>query len=147
MKVARMVLALWMIFLLSACEGGSATDVRSSCTRSGRAGECTITVISLEGYYYRHEISNTNFWPGADNVEVSVSLTVEKGEVLFWMEDRQGNKQSVTVRPGEIAEIQGKAWLDTLNDKRSFYLYFELPGEGEDHRAENIQAQVRYDMP
>lgn len=136
-----------MILLLSACEGESAADVRSECSSSGRAGECTITITTLEGNYYRHEIGNSNFWPGAENVEVSVSLTVEKGEVLFWMENQQGNRYSVTVEPGQPAEIQGKAWLDTLNDKRSFYLYFELPGEGEAKRAENIRAQVRYDMP
>jgi hypothetical protein len=61
--------------------------------------------------------------------------------------DPQENKITVTIEPGQTAELKGTAWVTGLSDERSFSVYFEALGEGEAKRAENVQAEIRYNMP
>jgi hypothetical protein len=101
-----------------------------------------VTLVSIEGGVYRHDIKNSSFWQGTDALEVTVRITVEKGTVQVWLEDSHGNKTLVGVEPGQTAEIKGAARM-TGTDKRSFSVYFEPLGEAE--RVENVQAEIRYD--
>ena len=100
-----------------------------------------VTVVSTEGGVYRHDIKNNSFWQGTTNIEVTVQITVEKGTVQVWLEDSRGNKTIVGVEPGQTAELKGVAYV-TGTDKRSFSVYFEPLGETK--RAENVQAEIRY---
>ena len=100
-----------------------------------------VTLVSTEGGVYRHDIKNSSFWQGTTNIEVTVRITVEKGTVQVWLEDSRGNKTIVGVEPGQTAELKGAAYV-TGTDKRSFSVYFEPLGEPK--RAENVQAEIRY---
>ena len=136
------------VLALAACSGGTQTDARSNCSSSGRSGTCTLTLVSIEGYSYRHEFQNSEFWPGAPGVQVKMQVTVEKGRVRVWLEDGQHNQVSALVEPGKTTELAGTAWLDTIGgDKRSFYVYFEPLITDDVKRAENVQALIQYDMP
>jgi hypothetical protein len=137
-------LTLWLLIgllALSGCEGGARTNVRSRCSGANGPNVCTVTVVSIEGGAYRHNIKNRSFWPGTGAVEVTVRVTVEKGIVQVWLEDPQKNKTLVRVKPGQTAELKGIAWV-TGTGERSFSVYFEPLGETK--RAENVQAEIRY---
>lgn len=141
---------LWLILvclLISGCSGAGQANYNSVCNSSGRKGTCNLTITELSGVFHRQEISNENFWSSATGVQVVVTTTVEKGRVQVWIEDQRHQKISAIVEPGQTVEIQGKAWLNTINDQRTFYVFFEALGEGEAKKAENIKAEVRYDMP
>ena len=135
------------ILALTGCKSAGQADYRMDCKTSNRSGVCTLVISELAGVFNRQEISNQNFWPGADNVEVTVSAQVEHGTVKFWLEDRDKQVTSAIVEPGQLIQIQGKARLNNIGDQRSFYVYFEALGEGEFKRAENLRAEIRYDMP
>jgi hypothetical protein len=135
------------ILALTGCKSVGQADYRMDCKTSNRSGTCTLVISELSGVFNRQEISNQNFWPGADNVEVTVSAQVAHGTVKFWLEDRDKQVTSAIVEPGQLIQIQGKARLNVIGDKRSFYVYFEALGEGEFKRAENLRAEIRYDMP
>ena len=80
-------------------------------------------------------------------MDVTARISAAKGAVKVWLEDPDQKKTTVEVEAGETGEIKGAAWLDTLGDKHSCYLYFEPLGEGEGKHAENVQAEIRYNMP
>lgn len=139
-------LTLWLligILALSGCEGGATMDVRSRCSGSDGPNECTVTLDHIEGGVYRHDIKNSSFWQGTDAIEVTVKVTVEKGSLQVWLEDRRGNKTIVGVEPGQTAELKGVASVTHIGGTRSFSVYFEPLGEAE--RVENVQAEIRYD--
>jgi len=100
-----------------------------------------VTLVSIEGGVYRHDIKNSSFWQGTTAIEVTVRITVEKGTIRVWLEDPRGNKTLVGVEPGQAAELKGVAWV-TGTDERSFSVYFEPLDEAK--RAENVQAEIRY---
>ena len=144
MRQLTLLLLVGML-ALAGCKGENQTVVRSSCSRTGRSNVCTVTLVSVAGGVYRHVIKNDSFWPGTDNAEVTVRISVEKGSLQVWLEDRQGNKTIVGVEPGQTAELKGLAWLG--GGERAFSVYFEPLGEGEAKRAENVQAEIRYNTP
>jgi len=102
-----------------------------------------VTLVSTEGGVYRHDIKNSSFWQGTTNIEVTVRITVEKGTLQVWLEDRQRNKTLVGVEPGQTAELKGVASVTYNGGARSFSVYFEPLDETK--RAENVQAEIRYD--
>ena len=136
---------------LPGCEagggGGTEAEVESDCKLSGRSGTCTIKIVRLSGGAYRHEISNDEFWTGANAVDVTARVSVGQGTVRVWLEDPKQRKIAAAAAPGRPAEVKGKASVDNLNDKGEFSVYFEPAGEGAAKRAENVQAEVRYNMP
>jgi len=137
-------LTLWLligILALSGCEGGTQTNVQSRCSGADGPNVCMVTLVSIEGGVYRHDIKNSSFWQGTTAIEVTVRITVEKGTIRVWLEDSQGNKTLAGVEPGQTAELKGVAYV-TGTDKRSFSVYFEPLGETK--RAENVQAEIRY---
>ena len=137
-------LTLWLligIVTLSGCKGGAQTDMRSRCSAASGPNVCMVTLVSIEGGMYSHDIQNSSFWQGTTNIEVTVRITVEKGTVQVWLEDSRGNKTIVGVEPGQTAELKGVAYV-TGTDKRSFSVFFEPLDEAK--RAENVQAEIRY---
>ncbi len=137
-------LTLWLligILALAGCEGGTLTNVQSRCSGASGPNVCMVTLVSVEGGVYRHDVKNSSFWQGTTNIEVTVRITVEKGTVQVWLEDSHGNKTPVGVESGQTAELKGVAHV-TGTDKRSFSVYFEPLGETK--RAENVQAEIRY---
>ena len=136
---------LLMVLFLASCTDGTQANVKSSCNSSKRTGTCTVTLVSLADGAYWYEINNDEFWPGANSVKVAVQVEVQKGAVLVWIEDPQAESISVTVEPGQVGEIQGKAWLHVISDKRRFFVYFEPIGDAE--LVENVTATIQYDMP
>jgi hypothetical protein len=139
-------LTLWLligILALSGCEGGTGTSVQSRCSGSDGPNECTVTLDHIEGGVYRHDIKNSSFWQGTGAIEVTVRVTVEKGTLQVWLEDRRGNKTLVGVEPGQTAELKGVASVTHSGSARSFSVYFEPLDETK--RAENVQAEIRYD--
>jgi hypothetical protein len=104
---------------------------------------CSVTLVSIEGGVYGHDIKNRSFWPGTGAIEVTVRVTVEKGIVQVWLEDPQKNKTLVRVKPGETAEFTGVAMVFGSASERQFSVYFEPLGDTK--RAENVQAEIRYD--
>jgi hypothetical protein len=102
-----------------------------------------VTLVSTEGGVYRYDVKNSSFWQGTDAIEVTVKVTVEKGTLQVWLEDRQRNKTLVGVEPGQTAELKGVASVTHSGDTRSFSVYFEPLDETK--RAENVQAEIRYD--
>jgi hypothetical protein len=147
----RNVIPLLLLGLaaLAGCNGGAGTEteIRSNCSSEGRRGICNVTLVSIKGGTYRYELSDDDFWSNGRSVDLTARISVSKGAVKVWLEDPDRKKTTVEVEPGENGEIKGTAWLDTLNDKPTCYLYFEPLGEGEAKRAENVQAEVRYNMP
>ena len=142
-----LILLLWVgILALSGCEGGTKTTLRSRCNSTDGPNVCTVTLVSIEGGVYRYDVKNSSFWPGTNAVEVTVRISVEKGTLQVWLEDPQRNKTIVGVEPGQTAEIKGTAWVTGISE-RSFSVYFEPLGEGEAKRAENVQAEIRYNTP
>lgn len=138
-------LTLWLligILTLSGCKGGTQTIARSRCSGASGPNVCTVTLVSIEGGVYRHDIKNRSFWQGTSAIEVTVRVTVEKGIVQVWLEDPQRNKTLVRVKPGQTAELKGIAWVTGTTDGRSFGVYFEPLGDTK--RAENVQAEIRY---
>ena len=139
-------LTLWLligILALSGCGGGTQTDVRSRCSGASGPNECVVTLVSIEGGVYRHDIKNNSFWQGTGAIEVTVRITVEKGTLQVWLQDYRGNKTLVGVEPGQTAELKGVASVTHIGDTRSFSDYFEPLDETK--RAENVQAEIRYD--
>ena len=144
----RLVLLLWVgLLALAGCDGATSVSKQDRCNSSGRAGTCTVQFGSIAGGAYRYEVENSQFRSGTNAVEVTAQVTVETGTLLVWLEDPQGDKHTVTVEPGQMAEIGGTAWVTGMSDERSFSVYFEPQGEGEAKRAENVQAEIRYSMP
>jgi len=139
-------LTLWLligILALSGCGGGTPMDVRSRCSGGDGPNVCTVTLDRIEGGVYRHDIKNNSFWQGTSAIEVTVRITVEKGTLQVWLEDRRGNKTIVGVEPGQTAELKGVASVTHIGGTRSFSVYFEPLDETK--RAENVQAEIRYD--
>ena len=138
-------LTLWLligILALSGCEGGTRTNIQSRCSGASGPNVCTVT-LNTEGGVYRHDVKNSSFWQGTDAIEVTVRITVEKGTLQVWLQDPQGNKTLVGVEPGQTAELKGVASVTHIGDTRSFSVYFEPLDEPK--RAENVQAEIRYD--
>ncbi len=138
-------LTLWLlmgILTLSGCVGGVQTIAQSRGGGVSGPNVCWVTLVSTEGGVYRHDVKNRSFWQGTTNIEVTVRITVEKGTVQVWLEDSRGNKTLVGVEPGQAAELKGAAYVSGT-DPRSFSIYFEPLGEAK--RAENVQAEIRYD--
>lgn len=138
-------LALWLligILALSGCEGGTKTNIQSRCSGSHGPNVCMVTLVSIEGGVYRHDIKNSSFWQGTTAIEVTVRITVEKGTLQVWLEDPQRNKTLVGVEPGQTAELKGIAWVTGTGEQRWFSVYFEPLGETK--RAENAQVEIRY---
>jgi len=142
----RFLLLLVGILALAGCGGGAQTTVRSRCNSTNGSNVCTVTLVSIEGGVYRYDVKNSSFWPGTNAVEVTVRISVEKGTLRVWLEDPQRNTIIVGVEPGQTAEIKGTAWVTGIGE-RSFSVYFEPLGEGEAKRAENVQAEIRYNTP
>ena len=137
----QLTLALLIgILALSGCEGGTGTSVQSRCSGASGPNECMVT-LSTEGGVYRHDIKNSSFWQGTGAIEVTARITVEKGTLQVWLEDSKGNKTIVGVEPGQTAELKGAAYV-TGTGERSFSVYFEPLDETK--RAENVQAEIRY---
>ena len=134
---------------LAGCDGGTGTqtEVQSNCSSEGGRGTCSVTLASIKGGTYRYEFSNDEFWPNGRGVDVTARVSVAKGAVKVWLEDPDQKKATLEVEPGETRELNGTAWLDTLGDNRSCYVYFEPLGVGDAKRAENVQAEIRYNMP
>jgi hypothetical protein len=142
----RVMLGLMIaVLVLAGCEGGTGTSAKSSCSRSGRDNTCTVTLVSIDGALYRHEIRNDRFYGGTSNVDVAAEITVEEGAVRVWVQDREGNQTSVDVEPGQTAELNGAASLRVFSDERSFSVYFE-PLDETQHAA-NVKAEIRYVSP
>lgn len=144
LKYTMKQLTLWLligILALSGCEGGTQTNIQSRCSGAHGPNVCTVTLVSIEGGVYHHDIKNSSFWQGATAIEVTVRITVEKGTLQVWLEDPQRNKTLVGVEPGQTAELKGIAWV-TGTGERSFSVYFEPLGETK--RPENVQAEIRY---
>ena len=138
-------MTLWLltgILALAGCGGGVQTDMRSRCSGASGPNVCMVTLVSTEGGVYRHDIKNSSFWQGTTNIEVTAQITVEKGTLQVWLEDSRGNKTLVGVEPGQTTELKGAAYVSGT-DPRSFSVYFEPLGETK--RAENVQAEIRYD--
>ena len=139
----QLTLALLIgILTLSGCEGGTRTNIQSRCSGASGPNVCTVT-LNTEGGVYRHDIKNSSFWQGTGAIEVTARITVEKGTLQVWLEDRQRNKTLVGVEPGQTAELKGVASVTHIGSTRSFSVYFEPLGEAE--RVENVQAEIRYD--
>ncbi len=139
---------LWHVvglLMLTGCEGVGNAEVNSHCNSSGRSGVCTVTLVSIEGGPYRFKIENSSFWPGADAVQVTAEVSVERGRVQVWLEDPEGNRIAQSVKPGQPVELKGAADMTSIGDERSFSIYFEP--QGDTKRAENVQAEIHYDMP
>ncbi|MCL4298449.1 MAG: hypothetical protein KJ077_22120 [Anaerolineae bacterium] len=139
---------LWLVvglFILTGCEGGTTVEVNSHCNSSGRSGVCMVTLVSIDGGPYRFKIENDSFWSGAEAVQVTAQVSVEKGRLQVWLEDPEGNKIAENVKPGQSVELKGAADMISFSDERSFSVYFEPQGDAK--RAENVQAEIHYDMP
>jgi hypothetical protein len=104
---------------------------------------CTVTLVTVAGGVYRHVVKNDLFWPGSDNAEVTVRVSVEKGSLQVWLEDWQRNKTLIGVEPGQTAELKGVASVTYNGGARSFSVYFEPLDETK--RVENVRAEIRYD--
>jgi len=138
-------LTLWLligVLTLSGCKGGAQTIAESRCSGASGPNVCMVTLFSIEGGVYRHDIKNSSFWQGTDALEVTVRITVEKGTLQVWLQDSRGNKTLVGVEPGQTAELKGVASVTHIGGTRSFSIYFEPLGETK--RAENVQAEIRY---
>jgi hypothetical protein len=133
------------VLALAGCEGGTATNVKSSCSYSNRANVCNVTLASLDGGPYRHTIRNDRFYGGTSNVEITAEITVEQGSVRVWVEDREKNQSVVEVEPGQPAELHGTASLTVFSDERAFSIYFEPLDEA--LHAENVKAEIHYTSP
>ena len=78
---------------------------------------------------------------------MTAQISVARGTLWVWLEDPLEHKITVTIEPGQTAELKGTAWVTGLSDESSFSVYFEPLSEGETKRAENVQAEIRYNMP
>jgi hypothetical protein len=95
---------LWLVvglLALTGCEGATRVEVNSYCNSSGRSGVCRVTLVSIDGGPYRFKIENSSFWPGAEAVQVTAQISVEKGRVQAWLEDPEGNKIAENIKPGD----------------------------------------------
>ena len=138
-------LTLWLligILALSGCEGGTKTNIQSRCSGANGPNVCLVTLVSIEGGVYRHDIKNSSFWQGTSAIEVTARITAEKGTLQVWLEDPERNKTLVGVEPGQTAELKGIAWVTGAGEQRRFSVYFEPLGETK--RAENVQVEINY---
>jgi hypothetical protein len=133
------------VVVLAGCEGGTATNVKSSCSRAGRSNVCNVTLVSLDGGLYRHTIRNDRFYGGTSNVDITAEITVEEGSVRVWVEDREKHQSVVEVEPGQPAELHGAASLTVFSDERAFSIYFEPLDESQ--HAGNVKAEIHYGSP
>jgi hypothetical protein len=81
----------------------------------GPVGVCSVTLASLDGGPYRFKIENDSFWPGAEAVQVTAQVSVEKGRIQVWLEDPAGNKIAQNVKPGESVELKGAADMTSFS--------------------------------
>jgi len=138
-------LTLWLligILALSGCEGGTKTKIQSRCSGEYGPAVCLVTLVSIEGGVYRHDIKNRSFRQGTSAIEVTARISVEKGTLQVWLEDPERNKTLVGVEPGQTAELKGIASVTGTSEQRRFSVYFEPLGETK--RAENVQVEIHY---
>ena len=143
----RVHLALLLLIVVVGCEMAGSSDSSMRCSSDVRRGSCTITYAYIESTEASRDIEDKDWWPQSNAVEVSSRVTVGTGAVRVWFKTPAGETVEATAVAGEPATLVGTAWMQHTNDTQAITLYFEPLGQGKHKRAEQITAEVDYDMP
>ncbi|NPV74769.1 MAG: hypothetical protein HPY59_00180 [Anaerolineae bacterium] len=130
-KIISLILFTNLLLMLACGSGGTTGSVSGSSMNCG-FDACEGRFSSLKGTFSEEFEKETS----EDNIPVSVSVSVEKGAVRFWVEDSNNNQTVGTASPGTPASIQGLAEVSF----DEFKVYFEA-SEGE---AAGVRFMVEY---
>jgi hypothetical protein len=135
---------IWFLLVLG-CSGG-AFNVSSNCSSSGNTGRCTLKFAKVSGSPYEYKVETT-LPSSAAAAAVTAQISSKQKALTAWLEDPDRQKISVKVEPGETATLEGTARLQSSSDKRTFSIFLEPQGSGDDKTAENVEVEVRYRLP
>jgi hypothetical protein len=132
-------LALALILILVACEGGTSGSVlgsSSSCRQGAGGGSCEGRYRTLRGSYGEDvEIEGLS---SSDAVQVDVEVSVEEGNVRVSIETPDGERPSVDAAPGQPARLLGVATGEMDG--------FEVRFEAVDGEASGISYTILYEF-
>lgn len=130
-KIILLVLFANLLLMLACGSGGTSGSVSGSSVNCS-FNACEGGFSTLKGTYSEEFEKETS----EDDIPVSVSVSVEKGAVRFWVEDSNDNQTSGAASPGAPASIEGLAEVSF----DEFKVYFEA-SEGE---AAGVHFAVEY---
>ena len=133
------LLAVTLIFVLVACEGGtsgSVTGASSSCRQGGGRGTCEGRFRTLRGSYGL-DIEDETI-RSDDAIQVRVDAAVESGQVTVSVETPGGERVGATAGPGQPATLIALAAGD--------WEELEVRFEALDGEASGVSYTIVYEL-
>lgn len=136
-----------LLLLALGCKDGDYTEMVMRCKQQGLqlggSELCTSWVNTLEGAGHSQFFTSSVLPSSTVTIHVSGKAWVARGALGVSFTDREGKRQTVSVKPGEPSTFEANVRAEKRKDEAGFFLSYS-PENAREKRADGLVLELTF---